>query len=784
MAGKIRETHAQELKHAEQAKSESEKHQAQLGAGGNASIPDFQKASQALAEARLKAESLATKVRDLKKRMETDKKTSRRHGGNNQGQLKELETQLNSANSVLQQASSDLVTAKATTEKAAEQLGKAFMQARYDEQQFERVRQCSEEVEDRAVELGNKAAELRSRKKAEDLSKEQEEAKTLLSDLANFADANPKNVPLEAATAVAEFKKNLQVDDPDKLRSLREAFETKLNEIVGFADFRSNREEQRRRDAQAQLEKLISELNEESEFLHEYIPSHITSDSAQELTRLNASLAEALLDPQTDGIKELLGTADSEFKRLGLDVSFKEFHEKRAPVPLPPTTEKTQFLVDGPGDEILVLVNDTGRANVIRNLRGDWVFEQGNANLCFAHTVNFDSFAMLQIKQLVRSNGARAVSIVRNPCNLDQLGQYELVAFSRAAFLRSPVAKTIIDAVEKDQLSKFAVSSEHEIQGNRDQQSVRRLQLENDILNSAAEGYGIISIKNPSSVVCQTVEDNKDAHASLILHNLDWFEVEGKLSPKVAPASVDSAFIFSKRGECGAIYGSAEVLKSLIRSLQRDNDSYSILPLWFSEQDVQNEKKSIEAEQAIAARQREARNQKSRDDQILAAIRDKETDKERMERQEKLRQEYGPLARAFEGGIFEEVKAFAESPKDPKQSIGVQQKWRDFFDWYTGKIADEWELVSVDDQLDDYGMVNWKDRVLEAGFVSSHFKLKNRALGEYQDSCFMFGYVLDKEFDVARDTKVVPCEDAQAIQRYKLEKNFTSRWLASPKPQS
>src|SRR4029079_17221719 len=111
-----------------------------------------------------------------------------------------------------------------------------------------------------------------------------------------------------------------------------------------------------------------------------------------------------------------------------------------------------------------------------------------------------------------------------------------------------------------------------------------------------------------------------------------------------------------------------------------------------------------EAEEAKAAQQREARNQKSKDDKIIEAIRDKETDKDRIERQEKLRQEYGPLARAFEGGIFDEVKAFAEAPTDQKQSIGVQQKWRDFFDWYKGKLADEWELVSVDDQLDDYGM--------------------------------------------------------------------------------
>jgi len=30
-------------------------------------------------------------------------------------------------------------------------------------------------------------------------------------------------------------------------------------------------------------------------------------------------------------------------------------------------------------------------------------------------------------------------------------------------------------------------------------------------------------------------------------------------------------------------------------------------------------------------------------------------------------------------------------------------------------------------------------------------KMKNRTRGEYKDSCFIFGFVLDSEFEVARD---------------------------------
>ncbi|MGB6395378.1 MAG: hypothetical protein WBF73_06815 [Bradyrhizobium sp.] len=94
-------------------------------------------------------------------------------------------------------------------------------------------------------------------------------------------------------------------------------------------------------------------------------------------------------------------------------------------------------------------------------------------------------------------------------------------------------------------------------------------------------------------------------------------------------------------------------------------------------------------------------------------------------------------------------------------------------------VADRWELVDVRSKLHDYGISIWKNRLLETGFVNSIIKMNNRTRGEYKDSCFIFGFVLDSEFEVARDPVGVDCKDSNGIARYKKSKEFSSRWIAN-----
>ena len=132
--------------------------------------------------------------------------------------------------------------------------------------------------------------------------------------------------------------------------------------------------------------------------------------------------------------------------------------------------------------------------------------------------------------------------------------------------------------------------------------------------------------------------------------------------------------------------------------------------------------------------------------------------------------------------IFSEIKEYVESPTE--RHVGVRQKYPQFVNWFEGALRDGWELLSIDSALSDYGIVEWKGRVLEAGFAEARLRVQNRDRGEYQDNCYLFGYVLDKEFDRARDAVVVKCKEQAAIERYKLGQRFSSRWIAEALPPS
>lgn len=264
-------------------------------------IFEVQRLAERFRDARANAEPISKKIDDLRKRMKAPKSGSAKA-------LDQQQSERNSADAEVQKAASELAVAKTAAEMKAAEYARLYMQIQRYTLQSERMSQCTAEVNERLAQLTEKATELRRRQKAEDLKAEQLTSETLMADLADFARQKPDRVPLEMAAAVAEFKAAAQLDDLDRIRELRNALEKKLDDIADFRDFRTGKEEQRRREAQAELDKLSAEARERSEFLEGYIRENITSESAQGLLKLNASLTESLISPRSDHLKEVLET--------------------------------------------------------------------------------------------------------------------------------------------------------------------------------------------------------------------------------------------------------------------------------------------------------------------------------------------------------------------------------------------------------------------------------------------------------------------------------------------
>jgi hypothetical protein len=668
----------------------------------------------------------------------------------------------------------------------ASEMAEALVQVQKIAAAKENAENCARQIKASIEALDQKADEIRQRQSAQASRTLQVNAENLMSDLSEFAQRNPNLVPLEVGQLVAALKDSLSAKDSDKTSDTFSSLRARLDEIPQFKGFRTSREEVRQQAAKAELDQLADTARTISDFVENYVRRNITSDIAQDVLKLRSSLSEALVTPETDSLKLVISKSEKELEGLHVEAEYHDYRAKH-PIPsrrsIPATTERNRPLVDGPLDETLILVNESGRAGVVRNLRGDLVFDRGRASLCFPHENSFDAFAMSEIKRKLREKGARIVDVSSSLCLAANLDNYDIIAVNRGLFatLASDTATAILNAVDKGELSIVGSISDRELQIARNGDSIRSLQLENDILKKATEGFGLVAITNGTSVICQTVPDREKAHEGLVSRSFDRLQVELGPSPKVISTSIDSAFVSAKRGQCGAIYGASKDLKDLIASLQRDKLNYHVLPIWFSPADVDAEQNAVAARVARELREQQEIEQKRKVDQASAEIEMRQTSAERKQREERLRKENGVLARGLEEAIAAEIKAFAVK-SDYEDKTHVRQEWPALATWYREKIRGEWELENVASELRDYGVVEWKNRVLEAGFVAITFKMKHRGLGEHQQKCFVVGYVADREFEVERDPIAVPCEDDDAIDRYKIARKYSSKWFANGLP--
>lgn len=66
---------------------------------------------------------------------------------------------------------------------------------------------------------------------------------------------------------------------------------------------------------------------------------------------------------------------------------------------------------------------------------------------------------------------------------------------------------------------------------------------------------------------------------------------------------------------------------------------------------------------------------------------------------------------------------------------------------------DNWKPTDVTSEVQDYGTVNRKGRNLDGIVVKATVKMASAERGQYKDECFLFGAVVDNEFQMARDRR-------------------------------
>ena len=215
------------------------------------------------------------------------------------------------------------------------------------------------------------------------------------------------------------------------------------------------------------------------------------------------------------------------------------------------------------------------------------------------------------------------------------------------------------------------------------------------------------------------------------------------------------------------------VLQNLMQALRREQIKYTFAPVWFEVKDVEQATFDMRDAREQEIRKQAEKDRALKEQQALEAKRLAEQQTQKNEIEKKLRQKNGPRARGLMDGISDFATGLAEKRlKDIKGLFPIYSNWLD------SRFAHQWETFNVISDVADFGTVQWKGRPLDAIIVKSVIQQKNRFLGQYEDTCFLFGLVDDPEFQMQRDQIAVDCQQRQRVSKWKVGEQFESRWNA------
>jgi hypothetical protein len=542
-------------------------------------------------------------------------------------------------------------------------------------------------------------------------------------------------------------------------------------------------EVQKKREAQYLLD-TIHRGQKERDFIHDYIAENPLADATATLAPLVKQLYPALQRADLDQLQPLVDKIDTAIREANLEPAFIASQtEKKADAtpgtPVPPTdklptTEKNRFLVEGDLDDLELLYNASPKApNVAQNLRGDFVFAQTQARACLFGQ-NPDGLALIVKQTILAKANPRPITVSFEPCDPENLLSYDIVAVQRNAFLRSrrDDALALLKTVEFDNYRKFAEVTAADLNKVADAERAEIEKIKTNIVDGAPDGFGVVLAKTGSANLCLAVGSKVAAHRQLLLFVEDKLNLEMQAQVVIKDTNADDAFINIQKHQCGAVYASAADLKTMIAALTRNDIPYALSSLWILPTDVERADAALVEKARLADQEETDRAQRNADQSRLASLRAEDLSATQAAQQTALRQKFGDRAKAAAAALGSEVIAWT---KDQSGQLGGFYPM--YATWLADKLADHWEVVTIDSEVQDFGISNFKDRSVDTVFARITLHLKNRMLGEYKDSCFILGRINDAEFSMSREPAYAKCDDEATISAWQSGHQFNSEWL-------
>ncbi|ESY55559.1 MULTISPECIES: peptidoglycan-binding protein [unclassified Mesorhizobium] len=616
-------------------------------------------------------------------------------------------------------------------------------------------------------------------------------ATALLSDAETFLKLNPQTSNLvEIAGQAAALNAQVQTGSTDALSSSTLRLTNLLMAVPGYADFSASRDKERAEAIEKQKAEIFAELQADRQALKHWMSSHLTSPKLPEVVEEVKALDEVSdtndLDTLADAregvrtmiarqaLAEELDTSKTAGGQSGNDTSQVGNNAAYA------VTILNKALLSGPLEDVVVLYNAGPKApSMLRTISGQFSLTKNQAWICLLglkRTAALDR----RLLEAIDPMGGKAIN-VSSDCGANDLESADLFLVQRKTFLEAPptLQAAYLEAMEAKTLRVFDPIRFEDIKARMDSDQALALKVAEEVSSGTREGYGGILLASSSDRICTVVDGNAAAHEATIGKIADFAGMSGST---VSYASIDKAYEDVRHEQCRVLYASAADLKATSEALARDGVQFAFAPVWLGKNDADAAAAKLDAAKQEATKAAEAKRVAADEEKKIAAQREADERNSRGARQADLRQKNGPAATALLNLFSDGLKRTVLGPADkasPSSGIDIETLFPDFAKWTAGLSQDNWKPTDVASQIQDYGTVNWKGRNLDGIVVKATVKMASAERGQYKDECFLFGAVIDGEFQMVRDPYESKCTDTDASAHWAVGHELKSLWVAN-----
>jgi hypothetical protein len=618
----------------------------------------------------------------------------------------------------------------------------------------------------------------------------QRRAEGLLDDIAEYAqDQRKLGQPILIAKAIVVIRENLSSDDYRQIEQAASALEELLRSEIDFQEFLASKllaDQVGKVNARATAE---AELRRSRDFIEHHVAANLLSPAVEPLLRLQTSIDEGLVASNDERLFAAQAHAKGEFARLELSGALANFLPVEATSVAPEIetadngiaiTDDNRPLLEGDLRDVLLLGNFTAAApNLVVNLLGGTIFEDGEARYCWyggqPNLAELEERAVEALGNLGVEQSEAAPS-----CETTSSDAIDVVFLERGKLLASSAleAQPLIAAFERKQMRTIAEVSWAAIGAQAERHAEISKAIVHDLDAGIRDGFGFVRLPGEYGV-CLAVSELEHPMHELVLKQQSSGSIQDALGIGVIRTDgIERSFTALQRKECSVAYADAKDLKLLIEGLRNIGQTFDVFPVWITSEmlrlaalEVVDKEKQLQKRLADAAQETEA-NRKLADAQIA------EDNVRRNEAQRQLRIRYQQEANAAIGTLSDTGHQYLtniSSDSDFAMLFPSVAKWK------ADHLGEGWSIDDVDTQLNDYGTALWKGRRLEAVFANMRIISANSVLGEYTESCYTAGYLIDGEFGVLRDPVVAPCDEAESVlTAWKRGRDYESRWIMHP----